>query len=73
MLAVSWKAVTPERTRLTVIVGDSYIFMSTSGNSRGKTNAMLGFLHNRTLVIVVENPYKCGPSVTTSCYVTAID
>lgn len=48
MLAVSWKAVTPERTRLTVIAGDSCISMSTSGRSKGKTNAMLGFLHNGT-------------------------
>lgn len=43
MLVVSWKAVTLERTRLTVITGNRYIFMSTSGKSPRKTNAMLGF------------------------------
>lgn len=40
--SVSWKAVTPERTTLTVITGDSYISMSMSGKSKGKTNEMLG-------------------------------
>lgn len=72
MLTVSWKAVTPERTRLAVITGDSYISMSTSEKSKGKTNSMLGFLHNRTLVMTVTDPYKCGRSVTTSCYVISI-
>lgn len=73
MLAVSWQAVTPERTRLTVITGDSYISMSTSGKIKGKTNAMIGFLNNRTLVMTVKDPYKGGPSVTTSCHITWID
>ena len=46
MLIVSWKAVTLGRTRLTVITGDSYISMSTSGKSSKKINALLGFLHS---------------------------
>lgn len=47
--------------------------MGTSGKIKGKTNAMLGFLNNRTLVITVIDPYKYGPSVTRSCYVAWID
>ena len=53
MLIVSWKAEMLERTRLTVNTGNSYISMSTSGRISRKTNAMLGFLYNRTLVMTI--------------------
>lgn len=46
MLTVSWKAVTLETTRLTVITGASYISVSPSGKSSRKTNVMLGFLRS---------------------------
>jgi len=56
MLIVSWKAVTLERTRLSVITGDSYISMSTLEKAAERLMQCWAFCTAATLVTTIIEP-----------------